>query len=185
MWVIIVLVAVPVLMYVALYNGLVGKKNQVENAFAGMDVMLKKRYDLIPNLISTVKNYMTHEKELLTQITELRSQAVNGSISNEQKVDLDNKISKAFSGIMVAVENYPDLKANDSFMQLQRALNEVEEQISASRRSYNASVTDYNNAIEMFPSSIVAGMMNYKTKLLFVIEESQRQNIDVNDLFNK
>lgn len=185
MWVMIVLLAVPVVIYVVIYNSLVGKKNQVENAFAGMDVMLKKRYDLVPNLVSTVKNYMTHEKELLTQITELRAKATSGQMSDDQKVDLDNKISKAFSGIMVAVENYPDLKANDSFMQLQRTLNEVEEQISASRRSYNASVTDYNNAIEMFPSNVVAGMMNYKEKVLFEIEETQRQNVDVNDLFNK
>jgi LemA protein len=185
LYVLIAVLVVPILMYVAIYNSLVGKKNQVENAFAGMDVMLKKRYDLVPNLVSAVKNYMHHEKELLTEITTLRAQAANDKLSDDEKVALDNKISKTFSGIMVAVENYPDLKANQNFMQLQRSLNEIEEQISAARRSYNASVTDYNNALEMFPSNIVAGMMAYKPKELFVIEAAQRENVKLDDLFNK
>ena len=131
-----------------MYNSLVDKKNQVENAFGGMDVQLKKRYDLIPNLISSVKTYMRHESDTLTEITELRTKALSGGLSNDDKVDLDNKITSKLGGIMVAVENYPDLKASDNFIQLQRSLNEVEEQISASRRSYNASVTDLNNGIE-------------------------------------
>ncbi len=182
---VLIVVAVLALIYFMMYNSLVGKKNQVENAFSGMDVMLKKRYDLIPNLVSTVKQYMEHEASTLTEITELRSKAMSGNLTDDEKVTLDNKISKAIGGIMVAVENYPDLKASENFMNLQRSLNEIEEQISASRRSYNASVLDYNNAVEMIPTSLVASMMGYKRKEMFEIPEEQRGNVDVGDLFKK
>jgi len=185
MWIVVIVIAVPVLVLVGLYNGLIGRKNQVENAFGSVDVLLKKRYDLIPNLVSAVKAYMTHEQGTLTEITELRAKAVSGTLSDDQKVALDNKVSKALGGIMVAVENYPDLKANQNFIQLQGSLNEVEEQISAARRNYNASVKDYNNSVEMFPSNIIANMMNYKMKEYFEISETQRKNVNVGDLFNK
>ena len=163
----------------------VNKKNQVDNSFGGMDAQLKKRYDLIPNLVSTVQSYMKHEAETLTQITELRAKAVSGDISDDEKIDLDNMITSKLGGIMVAVENYPDLKASENFNQLQRSLNEVEEQISASRRAYNATVTSYNNGVEMFPTNIMAGMMNMQIKKVFEIPDSERENIDVGDLFNK
>ncbi|MCA9395486.1 MAG: LemA family protein [Candidatus Omnitrophica bacterium] len=182
---VLIVIAVLALIYFMMYNGLVGKKNQVENAFSGMDVMLKKRYDLIPNLVAAVKQYMQHEANTLTEVTELRSKAMSGNLSNDEKVSIDNKISKAIGGIMVAVENYPDLKASDNFMNLQRSLNEIEEQISASRRSYNASVLDYNNAVEMIPTSIVASMMGYRRKEMFEIPDDQRSNPNVGDLFSK
>ena len=177
--VLIVVVAIPVF----LYNALVGKKNQVNNVFASIDTLLKKRYNLIPNLISTVKSYMQHEKGVLTEITETRAKALSGGISDDEKVQLDNKMSKALGGIMVAVENYPNLKANQNFLQLQAAFNEIEEQISAARRAYNATVTDYNNAVEMFPTNIMASMMNYKNKTLFEISEKERKNVDAGKLF--
>ncbi|MBK1878821.1 LemA family protein [Pelagicoccus mobilis] len=179
----IVIVVLILLVLVVMYNGLVGKKNQVENAFAGMDTMLKKRYDLIPNLVATVKQYASHEEGTLTKVTELRAKAIGGGLSADERIDLDNQISKAMGGIMVAVENYPELKANENFLQLQRSLNEVEEQISASRRAYNASVTSYNNAIEMFPSNMMANAMNYKRKAVFEIPEVERANVDVGKLF--
>ena len=168
-----------------MYNGLINKKNQVENAFGGMDAQLKKRYDLIPNLISSVQTYMKHEADTLTQITELRTKAVSGNVSDEEKVDLDNMITSKLGGIMVAVENYPDLKASENFNQLQRSLNEVEEQISASRRAYNATVTSYNNGVEMFPTNILAGMMKMTHKNVFEIPKTQRENVNVGDLFNQ
>lgn len=168
-----------------LYNSLVGKKNQVENVFASIDTLLKKRYDLIPNLISTVKTYMQHERGTLTEITELRAKAISGNISDDEKVELDNKVTKALGGIMVAVENYPDLKANQNFMQLQRSLTEIEEQISAARRAYNASVTDYNNAIEMIPTNIMASIMHYQRKQVFEISQQERQNVNVKNIFNQ
>ena len=184
MYIVIGLAVFVVLVFVMMYNNLINKKNQVENAFGGMDAQLKKRYDLIPNLISTVKTYMKHESETFTQITELRSKAISGDISNDEKVELDNMITSKLGGIMVAVENYPDLKASENFNQLQRSLNEVEEQISASRRSYNATVTSYNNSVEMFPSNIIAGMMNMKHKKVFEIPEAERENVNVGNLFN-
>jgi len=183
--VLIIIIVILVLVPVILYNSLVGKKNQVVNVFASIDTILKKRYDLIPNLISTVRAYMNHERDTLTEITELRAKATSGQLSDDDKVDLNNKISKALGGIMVAVEHYPDLKANQNFLQLQGSLNEIEEQISAARRAYNAVVTDYNNAIEMFPTNIVASMMNYKLKKVFEIAEAERKNLDVKNLFNK
>ena len=181
---IMIILGVLVLIPVFLYNSLVGKKNQVQNVFASIDALLKKRYDLIPNLIATVKTYMQHERGTLTEITEMRAKAVSGALSDDQKVDLDNKITKALGGIMVAVENYPDLKANQNFLQLQQTLNEVEEQISAARRAYNATVTDYNNSVEMFPTNIVASMMNYQRKQVFEIPDKERKNVNVKDLFN-
>ncbi len=184
----IVLIVVGVLVtlwIISMYNGLIRKKNDVENAFGGMDVQLKKRYDLIPNLISTVKQYMTHERELLTKVTELRGKAMSGNVSTEEKVDIDNQITGAMKGIMVAVENYPDLKANTNFLNLQRTMNEVESQISAARRAYNATVTDFNNGVQMFPSSIMAGMMSLKTKKVFEIPDIERANVNAEDLFNK
>jgi len=181
----LIVLVVVVLLAVGMYNSLVGKKNSVENAFGGMDTMLKKRYDLIPNLVESVKQYMQHEAGLLTQVTELRTKAMAGGASDDERVALDNKISKAMGGIMVAVENYPDLKANENFIQLQRSMNEIEEQISAARRSYNAAVTDYNNSVEMFPTSVFAGMMNYKRKQVFEVSVSERQNVNVKNLFDK
>lgn len=171
------------LLIVGLYNSLVRRKNDVENAFASVDVMLKKRYDLIPNLVETVKNYMKHEKSLLTELTALRAQAVSGEIGNDERVALENKITKGISGVMVAVENYPDLKASKNFLQLQGAWNEAEEQISASRRTFNAVATAYNNKVETFPSNIMAGIMAYKRRTLFEIPEVERQNVNAKNLF--
>lgn len=179
----IVIVGVVALGAILIYNGLVRKKNDVENAFGGMDVQLKKRYDLIPNLVATVKEYASHEKELLERVTQLRAKVTNDQLSNDEKVALDNEISQTLGGIMVAVENYPDLKANENFLNLQRTLNEVESQISAARRAYNSAVTDYNNGVETFPNSIIAGMMKYRRKEVFVIPDVERQNVDVSKLF--
>lgn len=182
--VILAVVALFVFIFIGIYNNLIRKRNEVDNAFGGMDVQLKKRYDLIPNLVSTVKQYATHEKELLTKVTEMRAKATSGNLSSDEKVAIDNQISAGMKSIMVAVENYPDLKANENFMNLQRTLNEVESQISAARRTYNAVITDFNNAIQTFPSNIMAGMMSLKRKEVFVIPETERQNVDVKNLFN-
>ncbi len=180
-----IVVGVVLLSFALMYNGLVRKKNQVENVFASMDAMLKKRTDLIPNLVSTVQQYMQHERETLSELTEMRAKAVSGQLSADEKIALQNQFSKALGGIMGAVENYPDLKADQNFITLQSSLNEVEEQISAARRAYNAAVTSYNNAIEMLPTNIMASMMNYQRKNVFEISEAERQNVDVNGLFTQ
>ncbi len=179
-----IILLVIAIVLVLMYNSLVSKKNQVENIFAGMDAVLKKRYDLIPNLVATVSKYMEHEKSTLEEITKLRADANKPNVSDEQKIALDAKVSSALGSIMIAVENYPDLKANENVMHLQRSLNEAEEQISAARRAYNQAVTDYNNAIEMVPTNFMANMMNYQRKEVFVIPETQRKNVDVKALFD-
>jgi LemA protein len=179
----IILIVIAVIL-VLMYNSLVSKKNQVENIFAGVDAVLKKRYDLIPNLIASVSKYMEHEKSLLEKVTKLRSDANKPNISDEQKIKLDAQVSSALGSIMIAVENYPDLKANENVMHLQHSLNEVEEQISAARRAYNQAVTDYNNAIEMIPTNFMANAMHYTRKAVFETVESERKNVNVKELFN-
>lgn len=172
-----------VIAYVAMYNSLIGKKNQVDYAYSGIDVQLKKRHDLIPNLVATVKQYMEHERNLLERITELRARAMAGNLSEQERLQAEAQLSVALRSLMVAVENYPQLKANENFLHLQASLNDVEEQIAAARRAYNAAVTDYNNAIEMFPTNIVAGMMGLKRRFVFEAEASERETPKVADLF--
>ena len=180
----LIILGVIVIALILMYNSLVSKKNQVQNIFAGVDAQLKKRYDLIPNLVATVSKYMEHEKSLFTEVTKLRAEANRPNISDEHKIALDAKVSSALGSIMVAVENYPELKANENVMHLQASLKEVEEQISAARRAYNQAVTDYNNAIEMFPTNFMANAMNYIKKDVFQITENERKNVNVKELFN-
>lgn len=180
----LIILIVVVIVLVLMYNSLVSKKNQVENIFASVDAVLKKRYDLIPNLISSVSKYMEHEKSLLEEVTKLRADANKPNISDDEKIQLDAKVSSALGSIMIAVENYPELKANENVMHLQHTLHEVEEQISAARRAYNQAVTDYNNAIEMIPTNFMARSMNYSRKEVFAILDTERKNVDVKALFN-
>jgi len=179
-----IIVIVLAIVLVLMYNSLVAKKNQVENIFASVDTQLKKRYDLIPNLVSSVSKYMEHEKSILQDVTKLRAEANKPNISDEHKMALDAKMSAALGSIMIAVENYPELKANENVMHLQHSLTEVEAQISAARRAYNQVVTDYNNALEQIPTNFMASAMNYRKKDVFVISEGERQNVDIKELFN-
>jgi LemA protein len=178
--IVLVLVLAAVLV---MYNSLIGKRNQVDQAASSVDVMLKKRFDLIPNLVAAVDRYMAHERGLLTELTELRTRAVQGDLSTSQRVELDNEIRSALGRLMVSVEAYPDLKASQNFIQLQGSLNEAEEQISAARRAYNAAVTSFNNAIQMAPSNILAGMMSLTPRPLFTATEVERQSVDVRGMF--
>ena len=181
----LIVLGILAMVLIFMYNTLISHKNQVENIFGSVDAVLKKRYDLIPNLVASVQEYMRHEKEVLENVTKWRSQAMKPGVSDEQKIQFDQQISGALGSIMVAVENYPDLKANENVMHLQRTLTEIEAQISAARRAYNQSVTDYNNAIEMFPMYFMANMMNYQRKAVFETAEHERQNVNVKDLFEK
>jgi LemA protein len=183
-YVIIAGVLLFLLSTVIIYNSLIRKKNDVENAFASIDVMLRKRYDLIPKIVEAVKAYMTYERELLTEITALRVRAISQDISNEERVIVENKLGQQLSELLVAVENYPDLKASNNFLQLQGTLNEVEEQLAASRRAFNAAVTLYNNSIEVFPSNMIASMMNYKRRTLFEIPVEKREEISAKPPIN-
>jgi len=166
-----------------MYNKLVGRRNAVENAFASIDTMLKMRYDLIPNLVASVRQYMQHEAGTLAKVTELRAKAVGGGLTTNEQVEVSNELSRTLGGLMVAVENYPQLRASENFQQLQGALNELEERLSASRRAFNASVLDYNNAVEMFPTNMMAGMMGLSRRTMFAIPEAERQNVNVGQMF--
>ena len=181
----LILLAILILMLVLMYNSLVNKKNQVENIFASVDTQLKKRYDLIPNLIASVKEYMNHEKTLLESVTSLRTKSIKRNLEDTEIISLDSKMTQALGSLMIAVEAYPELKANENIIHLQASLNEVEEQIQASRRAYNQAVTDYNNALEMIPTNFMAKAMGYEIKSLFEIKANQRENINVKELFNK
>lgn len=185
MQVVLIIAGVVVVIGVLMYNTLIAKKNQVDNIFAGVDAVLKKRFDLIPNLVASVEQYMEHEKSTLEKVTELRAKAMKPGLSSDQKIALDAKLTPALGAITVAMENYPDLKANENVMHLQRSLSEIEEQISAARRAYNQAVTDYNNAIEMFPTNLMAGWMSLTRKAVFEISTAERQNVDVNALFKR
>lgn len=166
------IVLVPVLMY----NSLVGKRNQVANIFGTMDAMLKKRWDLVPNLVETVKGYAQHEKSLFENVTAARSRAMGGQMNADEMVQYDNAVSKLVGVMRATVENYPQLKAGENFLHLQRTLNELEEQISAARRAFNAAVTDYNNSVDMFPTNIIASMFGFQRKGLLEFEAQVRQN---------
>lgn len=168
---------------VSMYNGFIKKKNYVDEAFSGMDVALKKRHDLLPNLIETVKAYMTHEKDLLVKVTELRSRAMNPNLTVDEKVAAESQLGQAVGNVMIAVERYPDIKANENFMQIQNTMNDVEFEISGARKVYNGRVTEYNNAVEMFPTNMMAKIMGLTRRLFFEISETERENVDVKTLF--
>lgn len=178
-WLLALVAGMAALVLILLYNSLVSRKNAVHNAFASVDAMLKKRYDLIPNLVTTVQAYASYEREVLTRLTELRAMALSGGVSEDEKVGIDNEVTKLLRSIFVSVENYPELKASQNFLQLQAALVEVEEQISAARRFYNTAVTDYNNAVEMFPTSVLARLVSYRRKAFFEIPRPERTAVSV------
>lgn len=179
-----IIIIIGLLVGISFYNGLISKRNQVTNAFSAIDVMLKKRYDLLPNLVETVKQYMSYEESTLTKITSLRTRAASGQLSDAEKIDLDKQIGSAVSGMMLTVENYPDLKANQNFINLQTTWTESEEQIAAARRNYNSSVTAYNNGIMMFPGNMFAGMLGYQTVAVIENTAEERKNMSAKDLFN-
>jgi len=171
-WFIIGVVLIS-LIVILMYNSIIYRKNQVDNAFASIDAMLKKRYDLIPSLADTVKAYMQYEKDLLLNITELRT---NYSIQNQQaeKIHTSDQLAEKMKNLFVNVENYPQLKANENFLKLQAAWNEMEDQIAASRRFYNSSVNDYHNSLEMFPTNILSKWMGLKHREYFSISEDEK-----------
>ena len=181
-WVIVILVVI-ILAIIAMYNGLVQAKMKTENAWSQIEVQLQRRFDLIPNLVEAVKGYMQHESEVLTKVTELRTSWASASTVGE-KAELDNQLSGTSKTIMAVTENYPDLKADQSFTQLQEELRSTENKISYSRQFYNDSVTMYNTKLQVFPTNIIAGMFNFTPADLFkTTSEEARQNVKVD--FNK
>ena len=175
----IIILLVVIVAIIAMYNGLVQAKLKTENAWSQIDVQLQRRFDLIPNLVEAVKGYMKHEEEVLTKVTELRTSWASASLVSE-KAELDNQLSGTLKTIMAVSENYPDLKANQNFTQLQEELRSTENKISYSRQFYNDSVTIYNTKLRIFPTSIIAGMFNFTPAELFkTTSEEARQNVKV------
>lgn len=176
----IIFIAVAVvllLMLISLYNRLVKLRNNRENAFADIDVQLKQRHDLIPQLVDTVKGYMKHEEKVLTNITSARAGALNAKTIDE-KIAAENQLSTALSGLNIAVEAYPDLKASSNFTQLQEEISDVENKLSAVRRFFNSATKEYNNAVETFPSNIIAGMFSFKKESMFDVGTAERKALD-------
>lgn len=157
-----------VIYFISLYNKLVKLRNNRENAFADIDVQLKQRHDLIPQLVETVRGYATHEKDTLQNVVNARNQALNAT-SIDQKIEAENKLSGALNGMRLTFEAYPELKANQNFLQLQEEISDIENKLSAVRRFFNSSTKEYNNAVQVFPSSIVAGMSGFRTEKMFDI----------------
>ena len=179
MWIALIIIAVLVVAIIGVYNNLVRLRQKVKNSWSQIDVQLQRRFDLIPNLVDTVKAYMKHEDEVLTKVAELRTSCANaGSIA--EKANLDNELSGALKTIMAVSENYPDLKANQNFSELQQELQNTENKISFSRQFYNDSVTMYNTKLEVVPSNIIASMFGFKPEELFKTEsEEARKNVKV------
>ncbi len=165
-WIIPVIVVVIIFWLIAIYNSLVRLRNTRQNAFADIDVQLKQRHDLVPQLVETVKGYATHERELLTKITLARTAAM-GATTIDEKIKTETQLSAALQGLKVAVEAYPDLKANQNFLQLQEELSDIENKLAAARRYFNAATTEYNTGIETFPANMIAGSFGFRRETLF------------------
>ena len=179
MLVALIIIALIIIFVVSTYNGLITARHKVKNAWSQIDVQLQRRFDLIPNFVETVKGYMTHEKDTLTKVTELRSSWANASTVDE-KAKLNNQLSDTLKTIMAISENYPDLKANQNFLDLQEELRNTENKISFSRQFYKDSVTMYNRKLEVFPSNLMANWFKFTAETLFVAEsEEARKNVKV------
>ena len=177
--IILIIVVVLIAWIIGMYNGLITSRNKVKNAWSQIDVQLQRRFDLIPNLVESVKGYMEHEKSVLEKVTELRTSWANATTVSE-KAELDNQLSGALKTIMSVTENYPDLKANQNFAELTEELRNTENKVSYSRQFYNDSVTMYNNKLEMVPTNIIASMFKFEPAELFRVEvEEARQTVKV------
>lgn len=175
--IVIIVAIVVVLFLISMYNNLVKLRNNRENAFANIDVQLKQRYDLIPQLVSTVKGYATHERELLERVTAARTAAMSATGIND-KIQAENALSSALAGLKVSVEAYPDLKANQNFLQLQAELSDIENKLAATRRFFNSATRELNNAVQTFPANLIAGMFGFHKEPMFEIPSEERAAYD-------
>jgi LemA protein len=180
MWIyiIIAIVVIIVIYALSLYNSFIKLNNKVKEAFSTMDVYLKKRWDLIPNIVETVKGYAKHEKSTLKEVVELRNSAYD-KMSDDEKIKTNEELSKGINKIMALAEAYPDLKANENFKDLSNQLTKIEDDIANSRKYYNGVVRIFNNKVEMFPSNIFAGLFGYKSKAMFEASANERENVKV------
>jgi LemA protein len=175
--IIVILIAVGL---IGLYNTLIRSRNRVDEAWSDIEVQLKRRYDLIPNLVNTVKGYAKHEEKVFTQVTDARSRAMSAPTPNE-KLQAENQLSQTIRSLFAVAEGYPELKANQNFLRLQQDLTDTEDKIQASRRFYNGNVRDFNTKLQMFPTNMIANMFNFKPRDFFDIDEkgAEGQPVDV------
>ena len=179
LWILLAIVVVLIIAVIVIYNSLVTLRQRVKNAWSQIDVQLQRRFDLIPNLVETVKGYMAHEKETLAQVTDLRASWAKAETVNE-KAALDNQLSDTLKTIMAIAENYPDLKANQNFIGLQQELSNTENKIAYSRQFYNDTVTRYNTKLELFPSNVIASIFRFNSEALFEADnDDARKNVKV------
>ncbi len=172
--IVIVVIVLIVFWLIGIYNRIIRLRNRRQNAFADIDVQLRQRHDLVPQLVESVKGYATHERELLTKITEARTAAMSASTIDE-KIKTETVLSSALQGLKVAVEAYPDLKANQNFLQLQQELSDIENKLAAARRFFNAATYEYNTGIETFPANMIAGSYGFKREAMFDLGEQRAE----------
>lgn len=183
LYIILAILAIVIIYLILTYNGLIRSRNQVDESYSDIDVQMKRRYDLIPNLVETVKGYMTHEKDTLVELTKARTAAMalhgdkNATLADQQAAE--NQLSGTLKTLFAVTENYPELKASQNFLQLQDELADTENKIQASRRFYNGNVRDFNTKIQVFPTNFFAGMLNFKKYEFFAASEGERQNVEV------
>ncbi len=178
LWIVLGIIVLLLIYVFATYNSLVGLRNRVEEAFSTMDVYLKKRWDLIPNIVETVKGYAKHEKDTLEEVVSLRNGAYD-KMSTDDKVEVNNKLSQGITKLMAIAEAYPDLKANENFKDLSGQLAKVEEDIANARKYYNGAARIMNDKVAMFPSNIIANMFGFKKQKMFEANETERENVKV------
>lgn len=178
LYVILAIVAVIALFAITVYNSLIVLKNKVDEGWSDIDTQLKRRYDLIPNMVETVKGYAKHESATFEKVTQARSMAMQAN-TPEEKAKAENMLTSTLKSLFAVAENYPELKANQNFMDLQATLKEIEEHIQMSRRYYNGTVRDFNTKLQVFPNNIIAGMLGFKNREFFEIEDEERKNVKV------
>ena len=178
MWVILGIIAIIAIWAVAIYNGLIRLKNRIDEAWSDIDVQLKRRYDLIPNLVNTVKGYASHEKEVFEKVTEARTKAMSAESAGD-KAQAENALSQTLKSLFAVAEAYPDLKANQNFLELQRELTDTEDKVQASRRFYNGNVRDFNTKIQVFPNNVFAGMLGFSAREFFEAAGGEKEPVKV------
>lgn len=171
------IIVIGIFYAISVYNGVIKLQNNRENSFADIDVQLKQRHDLIPQLVNAVKGYMKHEEGVLTKVTEARTNAVNAK-GIDEKISTEKQLTTALSGLNIAVEAYPDLKASQNFMQLQEEISDIENKLAAARRYFNSATKELNNAVEVFPANLLAGMFGFKAEAMFNLGETKREELD-------
>lgn len=178
LWIVLIAIVAIILWLIAVFNGLIRAKNRTDEAWADIDVQLKRRYDLIPNLVETVKGYASHERELFEEVTKARVAASSAQTAGE-RAKAENALSGTLKSLFAVAENYPQLKANENFLELQKELSDTENKIQAARRFYNGNVRDFNIKIEKFPNNLIAGALSFKKRDFFEIEEGEKEPVKV------